>query len=58
MLGIALAVGAVPQSWAIGDGDYALLLGTNAWGILLCTLGFFIPLVLARLRDKPAVKAN
>lgn len=58
MLGVALAIGAVPQSWAIGDGDYALLLGTNAWGILLCTLGFFIPLVLARLRGKPALRAN
>ncbi len=58
VLGIALAIEAVPQSWAIGDGDYALLLGVNAWGILLCTLGFFIPLVLMRLFGKSVIGAT
>ena len=48
ILGIAFAMGVIPQSWAIGEGKYGLLLGVNAWGLLLCTLGFFIPLVLHR----------
>ena len=53
ILGIAFAMGVIPQSWAIGEGKYGLLLGVNAWGFLLCTLGFFIPLVLNR--GKPVV---
>jgi len=53
ILGIGFAMGVIPQSWAIGHGKYGLLLGVNAWGLLLCTLGFFIPLVLGR--GKPVV---
>lgn len=44
-LGILYAARAIPASWAIGDGKYALLLGTNAYGLLLCTGGFLLPLV-------------
>ncbi|SDR98376.1 hypothetical protein SAMN05216421_0686 [Halopseudomonas xinjiangensis] len=36
-LGVALTLGWVPASWAIGDGKYALLLGTNLYGLLICT---------------------
>lgn len=50
ILGIGFAMGVIPQSWVIGHGKYGLLLGVNAWGLLLCTLGFFIPLVLGRGR--------
>ena len=57
-LGIALAVGIVPESFGIGDGDYALLLGVNAYGFLLCTLGFFMPLIIARLLGKSVVVAR
>lgn len=59
LLGILLAVGAIPASWAIGDGKYALLLGVNAWGLLLCSAGFFAPLVLRALltRRDPAREA-
>ncbi|HEY5762953.1 MAG TPA: hypothetical protein VIS73_07075 [Rhodocyclaceae bacterium] len=46
VLGLLLALGLIPQSWAIGTGKYALLLGTNAWGLLICTVGFFLPLAL------------
>ncbi|MCQ4322207.1 sodium:solute symporter [Stutzerimonas stutzeri] len=42
-LGVALTLGAIPASWAIGDGKYALLLGTNLYGLLLCTLGYLAP---------------
>lgn len=54
-LGVCMTLGWIPQSWAIGDGAYALLLGTNAWGILLCTGGFFLPLLLRRLAGRSAV---
>lgn len=43
-LGILLAAGLIPEPWAIGDGKYALLLGTNVYGLLLCTTGFLLPL--------------
>jgi hypothetical protein len=42
-LGMALTLGWIPQSWAIGDGKYALLLGTNLYGLGLCVLGYLIP---------------
>ncbi|WP_165857298.1 sodium:solute symporter family transporter [Marinobacter sp. JSM 1782161] len=48
-LGVLLALGLIPDSWAIGEGKYAALLGVNAWGVLICTAGFFLPLVGQRL---------
>lgn len=50
-LGVALTLGGIPPSWAIGDGKYALLLGTNLYGLLLCTAGYLLPGLLA-LREK------
>jgi hypothetical protein len=47
-LGVALAAGAIPSSWAIGTGKYALLLGTNLYGLLICSAGFLLPIVLRR----------
>ncbi|MEO1820612.1 sodium:solute symporter [Pseudomonas sp.] len=47
-LGVALTLGWIPQSWAIGDGRYALLLGTNLYGLLLCTAGYLLPGMLTR----------
>ena len=52
-LGVLLAVGLIPSSWAIGDGAYAMLLGVNAYGFLICTVCFFLPLLLKRLAGKP-----
>ncbi|MEX1081771.1 MAG: sodium:solute symporter [Halofilum sp. (in: g-proteobacteria)] len=43
-LGALLAAGWLPAWLAIGDGDYALLLGTNVWGLMLCTALFWLPL--------------
>jgi len=48
-LGVLLAAGAVPASWAIGNGQYALLLGTNLYGLMICTAGFLLPLAAQRL---------
>lgn len=47
-LGLMLALGYVPASWAIGDGRYALLLGTNLYGLLICFTGFLLPLAWQR----------
>ncbi|MDX1800440.1 MAG: sodium:solute symporter [Marinobacter sp.] len=55
-LGLLLAAGLIPASWAIGDGHYARLLGVNAYGVLICTAGFFLPLIVRRLAGRaPAV---
>jgi len=55
-LGFAFAAKAIPGSWAIGSGKYALLLGTNLYGLLLCTAGFLAPLAFDRAA--PAQAAN
>lgn len=47
-LGVALTLGWIPQSWAIGDGRYAQLLGTNLYGLILCTAGYLLPGMLTR----------
>ncbi len=43
------AVGLIPSSGAIGDRAYAMLLGVNAYGFVICTARFFLPLVVGRL---------
>jgi hypothetical protein len=48
ILGVMLASGAIPASWAIGSGKYALLLGTNLYGLMICFAGFLLPLALQR----------
>jgi Na+/proline symporter len=48
-LGILLAAGAIPPSWAIGTGKYALLLGTNLYGLVICFAGFLLPLAWQRI---------
>jgi hypothetical protein len=48
VLGLLVTVGWIPPSWAIGDGKYALLLGVNVYGLILCFAGFLLPLAFAR----------
>jgi len=48
VLGTLLAAGGIPPSWAIGSGKYALLLGTNLYGLVICFAGFLIPLLWQR----------
>ena len=55
VLGLMLAMGQIPESWAIGDGKYASLLGVNAYGLLICTAGFFLPLILRRLAGRQSL---
>ena len=49
-LGLLQALNLIPPSWAIGSGKYGVLLGTNLYGLALCTAGFFLPLALPRYR--------
>jgi len=51
VLGIAQTVGAWPAALTIGQGDYAALLGVNAWGLAACTLLYLLPLLLRRIRQ-------
>jgi SSS family solute:Na+ symporter len=48
ILGLMLTAKLIPPVWAIGTGKYALLLGTNVYGLLTCTAGFLLPLVWQR----------
>ncbi len=43
-IGALLAAGALPDAWSIGTGKYAALLGANLYGLILCTVGFLLPL--------------
>jgi hypothetical protein len=49
ILGILLAVNAIPQSWAIGSGKYSLLLGANLYGLAICFAGFLLPVLWQRI---------
>lgn len=53
-LGILLAMNLVPQSWAIGTGKYALLLGINLYGLGICTAGFVLPILCQRWSGEAA----
>ena len=52
--GTLLTANTIPQSWAIGTGKYALLLGTNLYGLAICFAGFLLPLAWQRLAARPA----
>ncbi len=47
--GVVELLGLLPPRLAIGDGQYAVLLGVNVWGTLLATGLFLAPVVLAHL---------
>ena len=58
MLGMLLAVGWIPAAWAIGEGKYALLLGTNLYGLSICTAGFLLPEIVRRWRGMPVAQGE
>lgn len=47
-LDVPMLAGRIPGLRAVGTGRYALLLGTNAYGLLICTAGFLLPLAWQR----------
>ena len=58
MLGVLLTLGWIPAAWAIGDGKYALLLGVNFYGLLICTTGFLLPEIVRRWRGVPLAEGQ
>ena len=56
-LGVFQAMSWIPASWAIGSGKYATLLGTNFYGLLICTAAFFLPLLLPQ-KSRLAISAS
>ena len=53
LLGVLLAANAIPASWTIGNGKYALLLGVNCYGLMICFAGFLLPLAWRRFSKVP-----
>jgi Na+/proline symporter len=51
VLGVLLTLNAIPSSWAIGTGKYALLLGTNFYGLAICFAGFLLPLAWRHVKS-------
>jgi solute:Na+ symporter, SSS family len=49
IIGVLVAVSALPHSWAIGTGKYALLLGANLYGLAICFAGFLLPVAWQRI---------
>ena len=47
VLGIALATGSLPAWLAVGEGKYALSLGTNLYGLLLCCFLYVVGAFIA-----------
>jgi SSS family solute:Na+ symporter len=58
LMGILLAAGLIPAAWAIGDGKYAMLLGTNLWGLVICSSGFMLPLLVHSLTRNTAAEGS
>ena len=52
ILGVLFAAHQIPASWAIGGGKYALLLGTNVYGLMICFTGFLLPLMWQRFTGR------
>lgn len=52
LLGVLFTLNAIPQSWAIGTGKYALLLGANLYGLAICFAGFLLPVLWQRIAGR------
>jgi Na+/proline symporter len=52
ILGVLFAAHQIPAAWAIGGGKYALLLGTNVYGLMICFAGFLLPLAWQRFTGR------
>jgi SSS family solute:Na+ symporter len=52
ILGVLFAAHQIPALWAIGDGKYALLLGVNVYGLVICFAGFLAPLMWQRVTGR------
>ncbi|MFQ5846754.1 MAG: sodium:solute symporter [Candidatus Methylomirabilales bacterium] len=57
-LGILYTLGWLPSALAIGDGRYAMLLGVNLYGLLLCTGLFLLPWIFGRVTQARRARGN
>lgn len=48
VVGLLYSLKLIPESLAIGEGKYALLLAANFWGSLLCLILYLVPMILSR----------
>ena len=51
-LGVAFTAGVIPQHLGIGTGENALLLAVNLYGLILCTLGYVLPGLIASVSQR------
>ncbi|HET8654464.1 MAG TPA: hypothetical protein VFL93_02935 [Longimicrobiaceae bacterium] len=56
-LGLVDVFGLVPPQLTIGSGSYAALLGVNAWGLLLASGGFVLPVLAQRYAERRAARS-
>ena len=56
-LGVMLAAGWAPAAMAVGEGKYALSLGVNLWGLLLCAILYIIGAMLNTSKPTSAAAA-
>ncbi|QNT68329.1 Na+/proline symporter [Defluviicoccus vanus] len=56
-LEVFLKVHIFPADMALGVGKYAIDLGVNVWGLLICTTGYLLGAMLAARRQRPVTAA-
>jgi hypothetical protein len=56
-IGVLHALNRIPAGWALGDGPYALLLGANVYGTLICLGGFVLGALLTPTRTPVSGRA-
>lgn len=50
LIGALYSFNLITEAWALGQGDSALLLGVNFYGLILCTLGYVLPGLLTKTK--------
>lgn len=51
VLGILQAAGAIPGAFGIGEGNSAVLLGVNLYGLIACVILYLLPGLISQYRD-------
>ena len=51
IIGILFTAGLIPESWYFFEGKYGDLLSVNIIGVLLCTLVFWLPILMTRKNE-------
>ena len=51
IIGLLFTAGLIPESWYFFEGKYGDLLSVNIIGVLLCTLVFWLPILMTRKNE-------